>query len=64
MSVSNQLREAIRNCGMSANELSRVSGVPQPTITRFLNDGELRSNNVDKLAAYFGLVLKKERKGK
>jgi plasmid maintenance system antidote protein VapI len=62
MTVSEQLREAIRNCGLSANELARLAEVPQPTITRFLNNAELRSGNIDKLAAYFGLVLKKERK--
>jgi hypothetical protein len=58
MTISDQLRTAIRECGLSANELGKESGVPQPMITRFLNGSELRTNTVDKLAAYFRLELR------
>ena len=58
MEVSNQLRTAIRKSGKSANVLAKESGIPQPTITRFLAGGEMRSNTIDKLAAYFGLELR------
>jgi plasmid maintenance system antidote protein VapI len=57
MDVSDQLRTAIRKSGISANELSRSCGVPQPTITRFLAGAEARASTIDKLAAYFGLTL-------
>jgi len=42
---------------MSANALAGASGVPQPTITRFLAGAEMKSATIDKLAAYFGLAL-------
>ena len=58
MEISNQLRAAIRKSGKSANVLAKESGVPQPTITRFLAGAEMRSNTIDKLAAYFGLELR------
>ena len=32
-----RLREAIRGCGLSLNELGRKAGVSQPQLSRFLN---------------------------
>lgn len=62
--LSEQLREFIRQSGMSHQELSRETGVPQPTITRFMNSTtSMLMDNVDKLAAYFGLTLCDEETG-
>lgn len=58
MAVSDQLREAIRSSGKSANVVARESGVPQPTITRFLNGADMKGSTIDKLAAHFCLELR------
>jgi hypothetical protein len=58
MSVSNQLRTAIRRSGKSANELAKEAKIPQPTITRFLNGADMKASTIDKLAEYFGLQLR------
>jgi hypothetical protein len=58
------LRQAINTSGKSGNVIASESGVPQSTLVRFLAGNEVRSAHIDKLAAYFGLVLKKERRGK
>ena len=57
--IDDTLRRAILDCGISACELARRTGVPQPTITRFLAGADLRMSNGAKIAAYLGLTLKK-----
>jgi plasmid maintenance system antidote protein VapI len=64
VSISSQLRDAIKDSGQSANALARATGVPQPTITRFLNGAQMRTENIDRLAEYFGLKLCREKKTK
>lgn len=56
--LSATLRAAIRNSGKSANELAKATGVPQPTITRFLAGADMRLSRADKLAAHLGLKLR------
>lgn len=59
MSLSDQLRRAIRDSGLSANAMSKEVGIPQPTISMFLQGKDiLLEKNGDKLAAYFGLELR------
>jgi len=53
------LRRAISKSGLSANEIARRTGVPQPTITRFLAGADMRVSNAAKIAAELGLSLKK-----
>jgi predicted transcriptional regulator len=53
------LRRAILDSGISANELARRSGVPQPTITRFLAGADMRISKAAKIALELGLSLKK-----
>lgn len=58
--VSDDLRREIRDSGLSQLELSRQSGVPQGAISKFLaKKYGLTLVNVDKLALFFGLRLKK-----
>ena len=56
--------QAIKDSGESANSLGKKAGVEQSTITRFLNGAEMRTENIDKLADYFGLKLCREKKTK
>ena len=56
--VSEALRRAIETCGMTRADLSRSSGVPESGISRFMaGESELRTGNVDRLAAALGLTL-------
>jgi transcriptional regulator with XRE-family HTH domain len=57
MSISAQLRKAIQASGVSANSLARLTGVPQPTITQFLQGTDKQASALDKLAEHFGLEL-------
>jgi plasmid maintenance system antidote protein VapI len=62
MTLSEHLRRAIAQSGLSHNELARQTKIPQPTITRFVNGLDLRLSNADRLAAHFGLALTSQRK--
>jgi transcriptional regulator with XRE-family HTH domain len=65
--LSEQLRQAIRDCGESRYALSKRTGIDQSTLTRFMS-GErgLRLDVVDVLAEALGLELRSKgsRKGK
>jgi transcriptional regulator with XRE-family HTH domain len=56
--LSEQLRQAIRDCGESRYSLAKRTGVDQSTLTRFMS-GErgLRLDVVDVLAEALGLEL-------
>lgn len=56
--MAEALREAIRKSGKSALELSKETGVPQPTISAFLLGRDMRLSRATKLANYLGLELK------
>jgi plasmid maintenance system antidote protein VapI len=56
------LRQAIANSGESSNAIARATGVPQPTITRFLAGADMKLATAGKLAAYLGMELKAKRK--
>ena len=43
----------------TARELARVSKVPQPTVTRFLNGADLRLETATKICRVVGLELRK-----
>ena len=51
------LRAALRVCGMNRAEVSRVTGIPESTLSRFNGGKPLRGENIDKLSAYLGLAL-------
>jgi DNA transposition AAA+ family ATPase len=63
MAISEELREAIRESGMSANAIARAAGVPQAAVSTFLNGKDIRlEKTADKLASYFNLRLVSEEK--
>jgi predicted transcriptional regulator len=57
--LDDALRRAISGCGISASEVARRTGVPQPTITRFLAGADMKLSTASILAAHLGLSLKK-----
>ena len=67
MSITEQLKEAIRNYG-SQYAVARDSGVSQPSIQRFMvGERDLYLATADKLCEFFGMHLtrpKRKRPGK
>lgn len=59
--LADTLRNAIRNSGLSANKLADETGVPQPTITRFLAGADMKLATAEKIAARLGLELRPKR---
>jgi hypothetical protein len=63
MTVSDQLRKAVRQTGQSARVIAQGSGIALTVLTRFMaRKTTMRTDNVDLLASYLRLELK-ARKG-
>lgn len=60
--LAETLRNAIRKSGESANALAQATGVPQPTITRFLAGADMKLETASKIAVYLGLELKAKKR--
>ncbi len=62
MPISEQLRNAIRDSGLSLNHITRATGIANPILSRFMS-GDPDKNDIrlqrtaDKLAEFFGLIL-------
>jgi plasmid maintenance system antidote protein VapI len=58
--ISDLLRRAIAESGISYNALQKETGVTRASIMRFVRgDQSIRLDMADRLAAYFGLTLTK-----
>lgn len=67
--VTEELRRAVEGCGQTRYAISKATGIPASVLSRFVAEGRgLRSENIDRLCAYLGLVLTlkagKARKGR
>ena len=60
---SDQIRQAIENCGKTRYRISKEVGISQPTLSRFMS-GErgLTMKALDTLADYLGLNITTKRK--
>jgi transcriptional regulator with XRE-family HTH domain len=64
MSISDQIKAAIRGSGKTLTQIAAESGVSDPILSRFLSEDpdthrDIRlERTADKLAAYFGLELR------
>jgi hypothetical protein len=64
MSLSDQLREAIRNYG-SVYAVARDSGVSQPVLQRFVTDQrDMYLKTADRLAEFFEMKLTRPKRTK
>ncbi len=60
--ITNKLRRAIVESGVTYKALSRETGVARASIQRFVDGRQsLRLDMADRLAAYFGLELREQR---
>jgi transcriptional regulator with XRE-family HTH domain len=58
LDLADQLRQAIRGCGMSLNQLAKATGVHQGQLSRFLRaERSLTLPAAAKLCTYLGLQL-------
>ncbi len=57
VTISDILRQAIRDSGLSVRRLSIHTGINRLCITRFLEGYQLTSDNMDALAHYFDLTI-------
>ncbi|HPO15969.1 MAG TPA: helix-turn-helix transcriptional regulator [Candidatus Hydrogenedentes bacterium] len=65
MNMTEALKKAIKESGLSHNEIERISGVNRLTIARFINGTTtLRLDKADDLMKFFGLKLVKSKKGR
>jgi transcriptional regulator with XRE-family HTH domain len=55
--VTKQLRAAMKESGLSLNELGRRSGVAVANVSRFMAGSGLRGDSIDKLCGVLGLEL-------
>jgi transcriptional regulator with XRE-family HTH domain len=61
LAISDVLREAVRECGLSMNRIAKESGVPFSAIQRFVTGKRpISTANLDGLARYLKLELRKE----
>ena len=57
--MTETLKKAIRESGLSLYAIAAASGVKRPSLSRFMAGTQsLRLDMADKLAAYFGVELK------
>ncbi|HWA97619.1 MAG TPA: helix-turn-helix transcriptional regulator [Pirellulales bacterium] len=56
--LAKMLRSAALSSGQSHADIARATGIPQPTVTRFLNGADMKLSTAARLAAYFGLELR------
>lgn len=57
-SVTATLRAALEQCGQTRYAVSKATGIPESTLSRFVAGRKpLRGENIDKLAYYLGLSL-------
>lgn len=60
--ITETLRQAIKDSGKSMRLLAKESGVDRMSLTWFMEGRSLHAGNIDKLAEYFGLVLVPKKK--
>lgn len=57
VTISDILRQAIRDSGLSVRRLSIHTGIARLCITRFLEGYQLTSDNLDALVHYFDMTI-------
>ena len=62
--VTDELRRAIADSGLTLYRIAKDSGVPHAALYRFVNrEQDIKLATADKLAAYLGLRLTHSKKG-
>jgi len=56
-SITHQLRDAVRASGLKQQDLAELTGIPQPSISKFLGGRVPSGETIDKIAAALGKSL-------
>jgi transcriptional regulator with XRE-family HTH domain len=64
MTVSETIRTAAISSGQTQKTMADATGVAQSSISRFLRGENVRSKELDLIAAHFGIVAKQSKKKK
>lgn len=65
MGISDQIRDALRNCDLSIGQIAKLSGVSKRAVSDFLAGRDVRATTLDRLAEFAGAEMripKKKRK--
>ncbi len=63
--ISEVVQRAVRESGLSVHALARVSGVPQPVLSRFIRrERDITLSTLEKLAGALRLELRRKKDGK
>ena len=57
MSISDELRKAIRDQPASPNRIGNLCGLDNPSMSRFMNGGNMTLAKADRIAKLLGLRL-------
>lgn len=57
VTVTATLRKALEECGQTRYAVSKATGIPESTLSRFAAGKPLRGENLDKLCLFLGLAL-------
>lgn len=64
-SIADQLRRAMKKSGYTRYEISKRTGIPQSTLSRFANGiTDLNMTTANRLTEFLGFELRKVRKGR
>lgn len=58
MSITDQIRDAIRESGLTQSQIATASGVSQRAISDLLRGRDVKATSLDRLAAALGAELK------
>jgi transcriptional regulator with XRE-family HTH domain len=58
MKMSDQIRQAITESGLSRYRVAKESGVDEGMLSRFMAGSGARSGTLDKIAEFLGLVVR------
>ncbi len=57
MTLSDQVRQAVRKSGLTRYRIYKMSGVDQATLLRFMAGAEIRTGTLNKLAAVLNITI-------
>jgi transcriptional regulator with XRE-family HTH domain len=55
--LSDQIRDAVKDSGMTKYRIAAATGVQQSSLSRFMRGGSLSLDTLDRLADVLGLVV-------
>ncbi len=64
MKMSDQIRRAIEESGLSRYRIAKATGVDEGILSRFMHGSSMRTDTLDRIAECLGLVLRVDPKAR